>query len=67
MLTLSVMKESENLSLVMLREIFYDSLKISKFLLTIRECERILSVTKFIGLLRVIGIITLMIIETRAP
>ena len=66
MLTLSVMKESENLSLVMLREIFYDSLKISKFLLTIRECERILSVTKFIGLLRVIGIITLMIIETRA-
>ena len=66
MLTLSIMKESENLSLVMLREIFYDSLKISKFLLTIRECERILSVTKFIGLLRVIGIITLMIIETRA-
>ena len=66
MLTLSVMKESENLSLVMLRKIFYDSLKISKFLLTIRECERILSVTKFIGLLRVIGIITLMIIETRA-
>ena len=66
MLTLSVMKESENLSLVMLREIFCDSLKISKFLLTIRECERILSVTKFIGLLRVIGIITLMIIETRA-
>ena len=32
----------------MLKEVFYDSLKNSKFLLIIRECERILSVTMIV-------------------
>ena len=32
----------------MLKEVFYDSLKNSKFLLIIRECERILSVTTIV-------------------